>query len=138
MPEIIETDGRRQWMKARRKGIGASDIAAIMGVSPWSTPLQVWVSKVTDDAPEVEQSEDMLWGRRLEQSILEEFEERTIEQRYFLEHHGSLWRHDSMGWMLATPDAVIMDEDRAENPDKVYAVVEAKTTCFIFADKTST
>ncbi len=30
--------------------------------------------------------------------------------------------------MLATPDAVIMDEDRAEHPDKVWAVVEAKTT----------
>jgi putative phage-type endonuclease len=119
MAEIIETDSRTQWLKARRKGIGASDIAAIMGVSPWSTPLQVWVSKVTDEAPEVEQTEAMEWGQRLEESIIQAFEDRTGD---YCDHHGALWQHDSKGWMLATPDAVIMDDGEE------WGVVEAKTT----------
>ena len=28
---------REQWLEARKSGIGGSDIAAIMGVSPYST-----------------------------------------------------------------------------------------------------
>lgn len=36
----------------RRQYIGSSDIAAIMGLSPWRTPLQVWESKLSD-APTV-------------------------------------------------------------------------------------
>ena len=31
-----------EWHKWRKSGIGSSDIAAIVGKSPWSTPYQVW------------------------------------------------------------------------------------------------
>jgi len=37
--------GTPEWLEWRRKGIGASDIAAIIGVSPYSTPYQVWLEK---------------------------------------------------------------------------------------------
>jgi len=33
------------WLNERRKGIGGSDAAAICGVSPYRTPLQVWKDK---------------------------------------------------------------------------------------------
>ena len=46
--ETIETANRSEWLEARRAGIGASDIAAIMGISPWSTPFQIWASKVAE------------------------------------------------------------------------------------------
>jgi putative phage-type endonuclease len=36
---------RNEWLEARRKGLGGSDIAAILGVSPWSTPMDVWLDK---------------------------------------------------------------------------------------------
>lgn len=29
------------WLKERQKGIGGSDVAAILGMSPWRTPYQV-------------------------------------------------------------------------------------------------
>jgi putative phage-type endonuclease len=38
--------GSQEWLEWRRKGIGASDIAAILGVSPYSTPYQIWREKI--------------------------------------------------------------------------------------------
>ena len=35
------------WLKERQKGIGGSDVAAILGMSPWRTPYQVWEEKTT-------------------------------------------------------------------------------------------
>lgn len=37
---------RVSWLTARRDGIGGSDVSAILGLSPWTTPLQVWSEKV--------------------------------------------------------------------------------------------
>lgn len=38
--------GTPEWLEWRKKGIGSSDISAIMGVSPYSTPYMVWSEKV--------------------------------------------------------------------------------------------
>lgn len=33
------------WLAWRNKGIGASDAAAVLGISPWMTPYQLWEQK---------------------------------------------------------------------------------------------
>lgn len=38
-------DRDREWLAFRRKGIGGSDAAAILGVSPWTTPYDLWQDK---------------------------------------------------------------------------------------------
>jgi putative phage-type endonuclease len=35
----------RAWHDWRRKGIGASEAAIILGISPWSTPYELWLEK---------------------------------------------------------------------------------------------
>ena len=59
----------------RRRGIGGSDVAAIAGLSPWRTPLDVYLSKVED----VEQTETdaMRWGSILEAPIADEYARLT-------------------------------------------------------------
>ena len=37
---------RRAWLEARRSGVGASEIAAILGLDPFRGPLDTWLSKV--------------------------------------------------------------------------------------------
>lgn len=37
--------GTNEWLEWRRQGIGASDVAAILGVSPWKTARQLWLEK---------------------------------------------------------------------------------------------
>lgn len=97
--ETIETSSRSKWLEARRAGIGASDIAAIMGISPWSTPFQVWASKVAE-IPEDEGSEQMKWGRILENVILDEW----AKEHRFVTNRGQLIRSIETPMMMATPD----------------------------------
>ncbi len=37
--------GSPEWLEFRQRHIGASDAATIMGLNPWSTPLQLWQEK---------------------------------------------------------------------------------------------
>ena len=58
----------------RRTGIGGSDAGAILGLSPWSSPLSVWEEK-RGLGSELEASEPMIWGNRLEAAIAQGWSE---------------------------------------------------------------
>jgi putative phage-type endonuclease len=45
-PEIPADPTDPAWHEARRTFIGASDAPAVLGISPWATPLDVWASKL--------------------------------------------------------------------------------------------
>ena len=38
----MTNEERTAWLNERRKGIGGSDVAAIIGLSPWTTPLDIY------------------------------------------------------------------------------------------------
>ncbi len=40
-----EVSDRDKWLADRRDAIGASDLAAVLGLSPWATPWEVWAEK---------------------------------------------------------------------------------------------
>jgi phage-type endonuclease len=63
-----------QWLKARQTGIGGSDVAPILGISKWTTPLDVYNEKVAD-TPTEKDSDPMEWGRRLEPVIRQAYAE---------------------------------------------------------------
>ena len=66
---------------ARRRGfLGGTDIAAVIGVSPWRSPLDVWLEK-TGRAQQRETNYAMRRGTRLEALLLEEFGRRHPELR---------------------------------------------------------
>ena len=46
--KLVCTDGltREEWLTWRQKGIGGSDIASVIGINPWSSPLAVYYDKV--------------------------------------------------------------------------------------------
>lgn len=49
---LIRCVSDEEWLRQRTKGIGGSDVAAIMGFSPWKTPAQVWFEKTGRVEPE--------------------------------------------------------------------------------------
>ena len=63
-------DDRPAWLAARRKGLGGSDIAPILGLSPWTSPLQTWRRKMGME-PDVNPSWVMKVGSRMESEIAE-------------------------------------------------------------------
>ena len=46
------TNEHLEWLKARQTGIGGSDVAPILGISKWTTPLDVYNEKVADTPTE--------------------------------------------------------------------------------------
>ena len=63
---------RKNWLDIRKTGIGGSDVAAILGLSPWKSPLDVWLDKTGKSAPEPE-NDAMYWGTRLEALVANKY-----------------------------------------------------------------
>lgn len=51
-PLVIVCKDRAEWLEARRDGLGASDAAAVLGISPWKTNVQLWEEKCRLVQPE--------------------------------------------------------------------------------------
>lgn len=106
------------FLTQRKKGIGGSDIAAILGVSQFKTPLDVYLSKTTDQ-PE-QQGEHLYWGHALENPIIDRFVQDTGAN---VIRQPEMRRHPDYEWAIANADALIVDG--AGNPQ---AILEIKTS----------
>lgn len=107
-PHRIAPDvDRQEWLTARKAGITATDIAAIVGLHPYKTALQVWQDKVTveltdDDLSELEAVE---WGTRLEPMVADKFADKHPEWQV-LPSPGLI--AGPQVWQLATPDRMLV------------------------------
>lgn len=130
---LIPTAGEAEWLAARRQGVTASEIAVIMGLSPWDSPYALYHRK-RGDLPDQEDNMSMAIGRHFEDFVADQFAER--HDGFFIEGDGrTLYAHPDRPWQLATPDRVIFEEECACGQDgalcicvdKALAVLEAKT-----------
>lgn len=109
-----------EWHAARAGRIGGSEIAAVMGWSPFSTREQLLAEKLGESEPRAE-SAAMANGARLEPAVLSWLLDRhslTLDP----EASAATWRHDSLPWATYNPDGV------ADNPDGSTVLLECKTT----------
>ena len=72
---------REQFLLDRKKGIGGSDVASILGVSPFRTSLDVYHDKTSPELVYEEMNEDLQRGMRVEKSS------RETPCRISLSHH---------------------------------------------------
>ncbi len=70
------TEQRKQWLKRRRKGIGASEAAAVLGLSPYHSPLSLFYEKTQEISTE-DDSELKEWGLLLEPAIAKKYAQTT-------------------------------------------------------------
>lgn len=67
MGKVIALDQRsNSWLAFRGKGIGSSDAAAVLGVSPWKTAFQLWEEKTGKTKKEFTPNWAMERGNQLE------------------------------------------------------------------------
>jgi len=99
----------------RATGIGGSDAAPALGLSPWKSPLQLYQEKV-GEAPQFEGNEATRFGTLLEPIVREEYVRRTGRNVIFGQ---GVIRDLERPWMLAHLDGLCDDGDRR--------VFEAKT-----------
>jgi putative phage-type endonuclease len=62
---------RAAWLAERRTGIGGSDIAKILNISPFGTSFQLWLEKTGRHEDEIRNAGRIEWGNRLEPVILD-------------------------------------------------------------------
>lgn len=119
MTAISPDVDREQWLAARRLGIGASEIAAVMGISPWESPFSLHWRKV--NGWEVEANDDMRDGLLLEDAIAEWWSLEHDPNGNLAVRTCGLMAHPERAWQIATPDRLIyLDEctcDAVLDPD---------------------
>jgi len=108
MSSVLSPDTDREaWLAARRKGIGASEIAAVLGISPWESPFSLYHRKV--NGWDFEPSAEMEWGNRLEPAVAQKYADAHPEYEL---GDGHLEEHPFHPWMLATPDRYVWLVDK--------------------------
>ncbi|MDC4184533.1 YqaJ viral recombinase family protein [Loigolactobacillus coryniformis] len=106
---IISTRGftREQWLKNRRGGIGGSDVAAILGMSPWRSPYQVWADK-TGQLPVSDSGNEFThWGDIMEPILANEFAATTGKKVY---RQNKTYCHPKYDFLRANIDRDIAGE----------------------------
>jgi len=124
--EILKADQylSEDWHQLRRNAISASEIAAVLGISPWATPFSLYYAKKDDWRIPVTEAMEM--GHRLEPVVADLLFERLVDvqdQAVDLAKTGT-WQADSPDWALATPDRLAVRWDGSGPNENV----ELKTT----------
>lgn len=108
-------------LEARRAGIGGSDIAAVLGMSPWKTPLDVYNEKLgLVEPPDLAANEAVHFGNVLEDVVADEFGRRTgLKPRRNNQH----LVHKAHPFLMANIDRAITGQ-----PFGMRCGLECKTT----------
>lgn len=109
---------RLDWLKARKSGIGGSDAPAVAGVSPWGTPLDIYLAKISpvrDDA-DSDMTSAQAMGHVMEPVIAKLY---AKEMGTALRKPPAIIRHQQLDFMFAS-----LDYQRAEDG----VIVECKNT----------
>lgn len=112
MLQRIVCEDRESWLAARgQQGIGGSEAAAAIGMSPWQTPLQLWRQKIGAYAPkDLSGNAAVELGVKME-SVLRDFFSATHPE-YQLEYHAyDLLFQSERPWLFATLDGELTDAD---------------------------
>lgn len=125
---------RATWLAWRRSHIGASDVAAVLGISPWASPWSLWAEKCSL-VPEQEANEVMTAGRWFELSIGPWFAHETGlyvvgEQAVIEAADDPLAGCTLDGGVTETPDALLEDalggvEMKSDGPGRRWAQIPA-------------
>lgn len=92
-----------EWAEARKGGIGGSDVAAIMGISAYKSPYEVWLEKTGRAEPEdLSGKESVEWGNRLESVVAAKFAEMHPELK--VKRKNATMVSKSRPWAFANVD----------------------------------
>lgn len=93
--------GSPEWHAARYHGIGGSEIAPILGLSPFESRFSLWHRKAQRINP-IDETPEMEWGKRLEAAILQKYRDEHPNQTF--DQQGYTFTHPDRPWQIANPD----------------------------------
>lgn len=104
-----------EWLLDRRRGIGGSDVATILGLNKWKSAYQLWLEKTGQVDLEHTESEPAYWGNVLEEIVAKEFQERTGKK---VRRRNQVFEHPLHPFLRANIDRDVVGEN---------AILECKT-----------
>jgi putative phage-type endonuclease len=115
---------REEWLDTRKQGIGGSDAAAAVGLSPYKSQLELWLEKTGRDLtlskPDPnDDTSPVYWGTLLEPIVASAYTKRTGNR---VRKINAVLQHPdpNLSWMLAN-----LDREVVGNPD--VSILECKT-----------
>ena len=105
--------------RTRPLGLGGTDIGAILGLSPYKTPLELWSELVSGEQPASRDLIHLRFGQHAESFIASEYERAT---NLFTTVHSPTLFHKKHGFMFGHVDRFVL-----ETPD-TPAVVDGTIT----------
>lgn len=97
------SDCRAAWLNVRRTTIGASEVAAVMGISPWTSRYALWWQKTSGWDTDDNMTEEQEWGLRLERVIAERFQD-DMGTALIVMPAGLIYVHRKHDWATCSPD----------------------------------
>lgn len=109
---LVETKdlSREDWLDVRKSGIGGSDAAAAVGLSPYMSPLELWLIKTGRDAnlprpnPD-DTTEPVYWGTLLEPIVAASYTKQTGNR---VRRVNAVLQHPTVSFMLANVDREVV------------------------------
>lgn len=100
---------RDDWLDVRRQGLGSSDAAAAVGLSPYRSPLELWAEKTgMARLPQPDPQDDtqpVYWGTLLEPIVAAHYTRRTGRR---IRKVNAVLQHPEHPWMLANLDREVI------------------------------
>ncbi|WP_284077393.1 YqaJ viral recombinase family protein [Herbaspirillum aquaticum] len=126
LPALRLVDTRRiaraDWLEVRKSGIGGSDAAAAVGLSPYKSQLELWLEKTGRDAqlnkPDPsDTTHPVFWGTLLEPIVAAAYTQQTGRK---VRKVNAVLQHPTVPFMLAN-----LDREIVGSPD--VQILECKT-----------
>lgn len=98
--------GSPDWEAARATRVGGSEVAAVLGLSPWESPFSLWWRK-RGSIPPTSDNDLMWWGRALEPVIADRF---ALEHPELQVRRCGTYVHETRDYQLISPDRIAFDD----------------------------
>ncbi len=107
----LSFETKAEWLAGRLRGIGGSEAAAAVGLSPWQTPMQLWRIKIGAETPkDISDNTAVQQGVRMESPLRDMF--RAIHPEFQIEYHPyDILYQKYRPFVFATLDGEITDTD---------------------------
>lgn len=103
---------REEWLSLRKSGIGASESAAVVGLSPWMTASELYEIKTgLKQAKDLSDNEEVSRGVRMEKPLRELYKSQHPDYKVAHHQYDMLYQKERP-WLFATLDGEVKDNNK--------------------------
>lgn len=114
---------REDWLEERKKGIGGSDAAAIIGANPYKDNIKLWEEKTgRRKAEDISDKSYVKYGTEMEPILRESFKIKHPEFE-ILHEENTIIKHPVYPFLFASLDGILINKETGEK-----GILEIKTS----------